>query len=80
MVKFNYLSFDTCLEKIRLHLLDKTPKTFESACFCQDTFLTHILFPIRMNLENDGDLYSACSNPTSVVLVIRLGIIIGKRA
>jgi hypothetical protein len=27
-----------------------------------------ILFPTKFNRENDGDLYSACSNPTSVVL------------
>ena len=38
----------------------------------------HIIFPTKVNLENDGDAYSACSNPTSVVLVIVLGIIIGK--
>lgn len=33
-----------------------------------------------MNLENDGDLYRACSNPTNVVLVIVLGKDIGKGA
>jgi hypothetical protein len=34
-----------------------------------------ILFQTKVNFENDGDLYSACSNPTIVVLVIVLGII-----
>lgn len=33
-----------------------------------------------MNLENDGDLHRACSNPTNVVLVIVLGKDIGKGA
>ena len=28
--------------------------------------VTYILFPTKVNLENDGDLYSACSNPTIV--------------
>ena len=37
---------------------------------------TDILFPTKVNLENDGDLFSACSNPTSVVLVIVLSTII----
>ena len=39
-----------------------------------------ILFPTKVNLENVGVLYSACSNPTKDVLVIALGIIIGKDA
>jgi hypothetical protein len=40
-------------------------------------FLTdNILFPIKVNRENEGDLYGACSSPTNVVL----GIIIGKGA
>jgi hypothetical protein len=37
---------------------------------------------LQVNPETEGDLSSACSNPTSVVLVIGLGIIhvIGKGA
>jgi hypothetical protein len=38
------------------------------------------IYTIKVNLENDGNLYSACSNLTYVVLVIVLGIIIGKGA
>ena len=37
----------------------------------------NILFPTKGNLENEGDLFSACSNRTSVVWVIVLRIIIG---
>ena len=35
-------------------------------------------FPTKVNLGNDGDIYSACSNPISAVLVIVLGITIYK--
>ena len=42
-------------------------------------FLDRILFLTKVNRESDGDLYSACSNPTSVVLVIVLGMIIGAK-
>ena len=40
----------------------------------------YIPFSTKVNLENDGDLYSACSNLTIVVSVIVLGTIIGKGA
>jgi hypothetical protein len=39
-----------------------------------------MLFPTKVNIENDVDLYSACLNLTSVVLAIVSGIIIGKDA
>ena len=42
--------------------------------------LFYILFPTKINLENEGNLYSASSNPTNVVLVIVLGMIIRKGA
>ena len=35
-------------------------------------------FPTKVERENKGDLYSACSNFTGVVLVIVLSIIHGK--
>ena len=38
--------------------------------------ISQIPFPTKVNLENEVDFYSACSNPTSGVL----GIIIGKGA
>ena len=38
----------------------------------------YILFPTELHLKNVYYLYSACSNPTNVVLVIFLSIIIGK--
>ena len=38
----------------------------------------HILFPTELHLKNVYYLYSACSNPTDVVLVIVLSMIIGK--
>jgi hypothetical protein len=34
--------------------------------------LNPILFPTKVNFENEGDIYSACSNLTCVVLVIVL--------
>ena len=37
----------------------------------------YILFSTKVNLENEGNLYIACSNPTYNVLVIVLSIIIG---
>jgi hypothetical protein len=40
----------------------------------------HIFSPTKVNLENEDNLYGACSNPTNVALVIVLGIIIGKYA
>ena len=40
----------------------------------------NILFPTKVNLENKGNLYSASSNPTNVVLVIVLGMTIGEGA
>ena len=42
--------------------------------------ISDILFSTKVNLENVGNLYNACSNPNYVVLVIILGIIIGKGA
>jgi hypothetical protein len=39
-----------------------------------------IFFPTRVNIENEDYLFSACSNPTDVVLVIVLGIVIGEIA
>ena len=44
------------------------------------TLVRNILFPIKVNLENERKLYIACMNPTNVVLVIIFGIIIGKGA
>ena len=44
------------------------------------TKMTHILCPTKVDSENDSDLSSACSNTTSVILVIVLGIMIGKGA
>ena len=40
----------------------------------------HILLPMELHLKNICCLYSACSNPTNVVLVIVLSVIIGKGA
>jgi hypothetical protein len=40
----------------------------------------NILFPTELHLKNVNYLYSACSNPTNVVLLIALSIIIGKGA
>jgi hypothetical protein len=34
--------------------------------------LDNTFFQTKVDLENDGDLYSACSNPNNVVLVIVL--------
>ena len=38
----------------------------------------HILFRTELHLKNAYYLYSACSNPTNVALVIILNMIIGK--
>ena len=38
----------------------------------------NILFGTELHLKNAYYLYSACSNPTNVVLVIILNMIIGK--
>ena len=38
----------------------------------------HILFGTELHLKNAHYLYSACSNPTNVVLVVILNMIIGK--
>ena len=55
--------------------------------FKKDDFLAKVFFMrvyfgypflIKVNLENEGNHYSACSNLTNVVLVIVLGMIIGK--
>jgi hypothetical protein len=43
-------------------------------------FQKYILCPTKVNLENESDLYSACSNPSDVVLLIVLGMIIGQGA
>ena len=43
-------------------------------------FWFHILFTTLVDFENEGYLNSACSNPTNVVLVIVLSMIIGKVA
>ena len=40
----------------------------------------HILLSTKVHLKNVYYLYSACSNPTNVVLVIGLSMIIGKGA
>ena len=40
--------------------------------------MTHNVFPTELHLKNVYHLYSACSNPTNVVLVIVLSMIIGK--
>ena len=40
----------------------------------------YILFSTEVDLENDYDLHSACSNPINVVLVIVMSIKIGKGA
>jgi hypothetical protein len=41
-------------------------------------FEIDILFGTELHLKNAYYLYSACSNPTNVVLVIILNMIIGK--
>ena len=49
----------------------------------QLSYLSHfrdILFPAELHLKNVYYLYSACSNPTNVVLVIVLSMLIGKGA
>jgi hypothetical protein len=38
------------------------------------------LFPTEIHLKNVYYLYSACSNPTNVVLLVVLSMIIGKDA
>jgi hypothetical protein len=43
-------------------------------------FLRDILFPTELHFKNVYYLYSACSNPTDVVLLIVLSMIIGKSA
>ena len=43
-------------------------------------FMRYILFPTELHLKNVYYLYSACSNPTNVVLVTVLSMIIGKGA
>ena len=40
--------------------------------------LVSILFRTELHLKNAYYLYSACSNPTNVALVIILNMIIGK--
>jgi hypothetical protein len=40
----------------------------------------HNLFPTELHFKNVYYLYSACSNPTDVVLLIVLSMIIGKSA
>ena len=40
----------------------------------------YIFFPTELHLKNVHYLYSACSNPTIVVLLIVLSMIIGKDA
>ena len=40
--------------------------------------MNHILLPTKVHLKNVYYLFSACSNLTNVVLVIVLGMIIGK--
>ena len=42
--------------------------------------IVNILFPTELHLKNVYYLYSACSNPTNVVLLIVLSMIIGKGA
>ena len=42
--------------------------------------IQNILLATEGNLGNHGDLYSACSNPTSAVLVVVFGITIGRVA
>ena len=39
---------------------------------------SYILFRTELHLKNAYYLYSACSNPTNVALVIILNMIIGK--
>ena len=43
-------------------------------------FPTIFLFPTKLYLKNGQYLYSACSNPTDVVLLIVLSMIICKSA
>ena len=47
---------------------------------CKNRENINIIFPIKVNLENESNLYSACSNPTNVVLVTVSGIIRGNGA
>ena len=43
-------------------------------------YFSNILFPTKLHLKNVYYLYSACSNPTNVVLLIVLSMITGKGA
>jgi hypothetical protein len=43
-------------------------------------FLYYICFSILVDLENEDYFYSACLNPTNIILVTVLGMIIGKGA
>ena len=46
-------------------------------CFC---YFQHIILPTELHLKKINYLYSACSNPTYVVLVTVLRMIISKGA
>jgi hypothetical protein len=60
--------------------INKYKKIHDKETFTKNKIVKHILFPTKVNREKESDSYSTCSNPTSVVLVIVLGIIIGKSA
>jgi hypothetical protein len=66
--------FGTCLSALRDQL------KIREAPFNHGSYFLYILFPTKVNFENDGDLYSTCSNHTSVDLVIVLVIKISKSA
>jgi hypothetical protein len=65
------------------HLYSVTSDTVEEGNMRHLKFspkVLHILFLSIVSLENVGDFYSACWNPTNFVSVIVLGIIKGKVA
>ena len=63
--------------KINEKKISKTKYKQNYKLICTQFFM-NILFPTELHLKNVYYLYSACSNPTNVVLVIVLSMIIGK--